>query len=50
MAARFFTLRVLHDRTLPPLTRFSGQRPSQEAKADAFRNRLTSGPISVRIT
>jgi hypothetical protein len=27
-----FTLRVLQDNILPPLTRFSGQRPSHEAK------------------
>jgi hypothetical protein len=41
-------LRVLQDNILPPLTRFSGQRPSHEAKAEALRNRLTSVPISVK--
>jgi len=30
-----FTGRVLQDSTLPPLIRFSGQRPSHEAKAEA---------------
>ena len=50
VAARCFTLRVLQDSILPPLTRFSGRRPSHEAKAEALRNRLTSVPISVRMT
>ena len=50
MAARCFTWRVLQDSTLPPLTRVSGQRPSHDAKAEALRNRLTSGPISVSTT
>jgi hypothetical protein len=50
VAARCFTLRVLQDNTLPPLTRFSGHKPSHEAKAEAWRNRLTSVPISVRLT
>jgi len=50
VAARCFTWRVLQDSTLPPLTRVSGQRPSHDAKAEALRNRLTSGPISVSTT
>jgi hypothetical protein len=36
VAARCFTRRLLQDSTLPPLIRFSGQRPSQDAKAEAF--------------
>ena len=40
----------LQDNISPPLTRFSGQRPSHEAKVEALRNRLTSLPISVRMT
>jgi hypothetical protein len=47
MATRFFTFRVLVESTLPPLIRLSGQSPSQEAKAEALRNRLTSGPTAV---
>ncbi len=35
MAARFLTLRVLTDSTFPPLTRLSGQSPSQEVNAGA---------------
>ena len=50
VAARCFTWRVLQDSTLPPPTRFSGQRPSQEAKAEALQNLLTSVPISVSTT
>ena len=34
MAAWLLTTRVLHDSTFPPLTRFSGQRPNQEADAE----------------
>jgi hypothetical protein len=49
-AARLFTLRVLQDKTLPPLTRFFGQKPSHDAKADGLRNRRRSGPTWVRIT
>ena len=47
MAARFLTLRERVERTLPPLTCFSGHRPSQEAKAEALRKRETSGPTSI---
>jgi hypothetical protein len=32
--------------TLPLLILFSGHSPSQDAKAEAFRNRDTSVPIS----
>src|SRR6266851_560442 len=35
VAARFLTLRVLTDSTFPPLTRLSGQSPSQEVNAGA---------------
>jgi hypothetical protein len=46
VATRLRTRRLLVKSTLPPLTFFSGQRPSQDAKA--FRNRETSVPISHR--
>ena len=46
VAARFLTLRVLTDSTFPPLTRLSGQSPSQEVNAGALANRERSGPIS----
>jgi hypothetical protein len=40
MAARFLTFRERVQRVLPPLTCFSGQSPTQEAKAEALhRNR-----------
>ena len=49
VATRFRTRQLLVKSTLPPLTFFSGQSPSQDAKAEAFRNRETSVPISHRI-
>ena len=49
-AARFFVGRVLDERTLPPLTRLSGQSRSHEAKADTDGKRERSGPISLSRT
>jgi hypothetical protein len=49
VATRLRTRRLLVKSTLPPLTFFSGQSPSQDANAEAFRNRDTSVPISHRI-
>ena len=46
VAARFLTLRVLTDSTFPPLTRLSGQSPSQDVNAGALPKRERSGPIS----
>ena len=37
-ANRFRTRRLLVNRTLPPVTCLSGHKPSQDAKAEAFRN------------
>src|SRR5271157_2227844 len=50
VATRLRTRRLLVKSTLPPLTFFSGQSPSQDAKAEAFRNRETSVPISHRLS
>jgi 3-hydroxyisobutyrate dehydrogenase-like beta-hydroxyacid dehydrogenase len=36
--------------SLPPLTRFSGHKPSQEAKAEALQKRLTLQKIKERRT
>src|SRR5215467_14733596 len=46
VAARQFTLRVAVHNTLPPLISLSGHNPIQEAKAEALRNFVKSGPIS----
>ena len=46
VAARHLTLRVPTQSTLPPLISLSGHNPLQEAKAEALRNLLKSGPIS----
>ena len=40
-AARFFVGRVLDERTLPPLTRLSGESRSQEQKAETVGKRGT---------
>ena len=44
VAARQFTFRVPVHSTLPPLMSLSGHRPIHEAKADALRNFVKSGP------
>src|SRR5437588_9994257 len=49
METRFRTGRVRVYRSLPPLICFSGQRPNQDAKAEAFRKRERSGPTSHRM-
>src|ERR1700739_3793513 len=46
VATRLRTRRLFVNSTLPPLIFFSGQSPSHDAKAEAFRNRETSVPIS----
>ncbi|MCU1247249.1 MAG: hypothetical protein JWQ49_278 [Edaphobacter sp.] len=46
VAARHLTLRVPTQSTLPPLISLSGPSPIQEAKAEALRNLVKSGPIS----
>jgi hypothetical protein len=46
VATRLRTPRLLVKSTLPPLIFFSGQSPSQDANAEAFRNRETSVSIS----
>lgn len=48
VAARFLTLRVLTDKTFPPLTRLSEQSPSQEANSGPLGKREKSGPISAK--
>jgi hypothetical protein len=48
-AARLFTRRVFVLRILPPLMSLWGQRPNQEANAEALLNFEISGPISDRI-
>ena len=48
VAARFLTLRVLTDNTLPPLTRLSGQSPSPEVNSGPLAKREKSGPISAK--
>ena len=50
METRFHISRLRVYRTLPSLICFSGQRPSQGAKAEAFRKPERSGPTSNRIT
>src|ERR1700692_4896253 len=48
VAARFLTLRVLTDSTLPPLIRLSGHNPSQDVNAGPWAKREKSGPISAK--
>lgn len=49
VATRLRTRRHLVNSTLPPLIFFSGQSSSQGAKAEAFRSREASVPVSHRI-
>jgi hypothetical protein len=42
VATRLRTRRLLVKSAFPPLIFFSGQSPSHDAKAEAFRNRETS--------
>jgi hypothetical protein len=49
-SAVLYLARLAGQHLAPADSRFFGQRPSQEANADALRNLLTSEPVSVRMT